>query len=859
LKFLALLWLIALVPTAAAAPSLLDALPARCIGPANMGGRITDIAVVESHRDVIYVAAATGGVWKSIDGGGIWRPVFDQESTQCIGSIAVSPSNPQIVWVGSGEANPRNSVSWGDGAYKSTDGGKTWQNMGLTETRHIGRVVIHPKNPDVVYVAALGHLWGANNERGVYKTEDGGKTWQQALFLDANTGVVDLAMDPGELDTLYAAAYPVRRDAFSGGSPREQSGPNGGLYKTSDGGKKWTKMKDGLPDRPIGRCGLSIYRKDPNIVFAVVQTDLTTDLTGNRGQSAKANPGDVEKGGIFRSDDKGKTWKKINDLVPRPFYYGQIRVDPNDADRIYVLGVAFSVSADGGKTFSSAGRGAHSDHHALWIDPADSNHLIDGCDGGLYVSRNKGGTFEAIRGMPLGQFYGIAVDMRKPYRVYGGLQDNGSWGGPSATDSTEGITLADWKRVSGGDGFQAAVDPNDSDTVYVESQWGALRRVNMKRIGAGGVVAGKGIKPPAPMGQKYRFNWNSPILLSPHDSKTLYYGGNHLFRSIDRGDKWETISPDLTRAQPGAAETSHTLMTIAESPLKAGVLYVGTDDGRLHVSRNGGKEWTDLSEKIPGVPQDRCISRVECSHFAEGTAYLAIDRHRNDDIKPYLFVTTDYGATWTPVAAGLPPGAVVQVVRESSKNRDLLLAGTENGLFISLDGGKKWQHYKNGLPPAVPVDDLVIHPRDRELVIGTHGRGVYVMDLAPLEELTAEVRATDVHLCAVKPAIAFVLREPEKAAGAREYRAPNPDFGATIYYHLKVPAAGPVTVQIVDDEGKILTKLSGSKEAGLNRVQWNLRPDGEKKDLVSPGQYQAFLMVGGKMWTTKVRVEAPAK
>jgi photosystem II stability/assembly factor-like uncharacterized protein len=836
--------------------AVLDGLPARSIGPANMSGRITEVAVVESNPKVVYVATANGGVFKTTDAGASWVPIFDDQDTLCIGAVAVSQSNPDVVYVGTGEANPRNSVSWGKGLYVSRDGGKTWAFSGLPDAGHVGRIVVHPSNPDVAYAAVLGHVWGPSKERGLYKTIDGGTTWTVSCHLDEDTGFVDVAMDPSDPDILYAAAYPVRRDAFAGGAPRRQWGPKGGLYKTADGGETWEKMTEGLPDRPYGRCGLSVYRKDPNVVYAVVQTDRTAGPTDNRGQVAKANTEDVEKGGVFRSDDKGKTWKKINDLVPRPFYYGQIRIDPNDDQRIYVLGVAFHVSTDGGKTFATGARGTHADHHALWINPKDSGHMILGNDGGVYFSRNQGRTWEAQRGMAIGQFYAVAVDMRKPYRVYGGLQDNGSWGGPSATDRTDGITLADWRRVGGGDGFQAAVDPTDPDTIYVESQYGNLRRVNLK--GAKGPTS-KTIRPRPEKGDPaYRFNWNSPLLLSTHDPKTLYYGGNHVFKSTDRGDTWKTISPDLTRARPGVRTTGNTITTIAESPLKAGLLYAGTDDGNLHVSRDDGKTWTDLTKHIPGVPADRWVTRVECSHFDEGTAYLTIDRHRNDDRRPYVFKTTDYGKTWTPLTSNLPADSPVHVIRESSRNPYLLFVGTEHGLFASIDGGGEWRRVANGLPKAVTVHDLVIHPRDRELVIGTHARSVYVMDIAPLEELSEKVLASSPHLFAVKPVTAYEPKPPAGSGDRRAYVAPNPPYGAVISCFLS-ETTGPTTLTITDKDGKEYRSWDLTDKSGFQRVVWNLRGTGDNTPLVSAGEYTVTLKTSAGTLRQKLKVEAEAK
>jgi photosystem II stability/assembly factor-like uncharacterized protein len=842
---------------------LLDALTARPIGPANMGGRITAIAAADGNAKLMYVAAASGGVWKTTDGATTWAPVFEDQGTSSIGDVAVAPSNPDIVWVGTGEANPRNSVSWGDGVYMSTDGGKTWRHMGLKETQHIGRVVIHPRDPDIVYVAALGHLWGPNKERGLYKTSDGGKTWQLVKFIDADTGFIDLAMDPADPQTLYAAAYCVRRDDFAGGNPAVQTGPGAGLFKTTDGGKTWARMTRGLPNRPLGRCGLAVSRTDPRIVYAVVQTDRTSVTVTGQGPNLRqrvftdnfgrkfAEAITPDHGGVFRSADGGRTWAYVNSLCPRPFYYGQIRIDPNDARRIYVLGVAFYASSDGGRTFTTpiAGKKVHADHHALWIDPQDSNHLVLGNDGGLYTSHDRGARWGHVKGMPLGQFYGVAVDMRRPFRVYGGLQDNGTWGGPSATRRSAGITLDDWKKVLIGDGYQCQVDPTDPDTVYCEMQWGRLRRVNVR---TGGI---KAIQPVARGGAPaYRFNWSAPVLLSPHNPRVLYFAGNHVFRSNDRGDTWRVISPDLTRGRPGpSAHTGHTISALAESPLKAGVLYAGTDDGHLHVTRDGGQTWVELTKHIPDVPEQRWVARVECSHFAEGTAYLAIDRHRQDDRRPYLFRTIDYGKTWEPLAANPPADAPVYVVRESSRNRDLLFVGTETGLHVSLDGGKRWQRLCRGLP-TVPVYDLVIHPRDRELIIATHGRSLYVLDIAPLEGLTSKVLAAEVHLFEVRPAVAF--RPRKEVIYNTAYVAPNPPYGAALWYYLRDTPAQAPKLTITDRMGRAVASLVAPAQPGLQRVVWDLRSEADPGAPVAPGEYVARLQVGGVTLERPVRVEA---
>jgi len=835
---------------------LFNAVAARCIGPANMGGRVVEIAAVESNPAVFYFAAATGGIWKTTDSGTTWNPVFDQSGgSLCMGAVAAAQSNPAVVWAGTGEGNILRSMSAGDGVYKSTDGGQTWKFMGLKESRQVARIVIHPKNADIVYVAAMGHAFGGNPERGVYKTADGGKTWQRVLYLDDSTGCTDLAMDPSEADVLYACMYTYRRDAMSGSTPRTEYGPNAGLYKSIDGGKSWERLKNGLPTSLLGRCGISVYRKNPNTVFAIVQTNQGGK---GKGMGGAAKGGD-NASGIFRSDDKGATWARVSNHYPSPeigFYFGQIRVDPNDDQRVYVLAVSFTYSTDGGKTFSNAQAG-HADHHALWINPKNSDHLILGNDGGLYVSKNRAKTFQAIRGFAIGQFYGICVDMRKPYHVYGGLQDNGSWGGPSATHNETGIALADWRTIGGGDGFYCQADPNDPNTVYCESQMGALQRVDLKAGGGGGMGmgGGKGIRP---KGGDYRFNWNSPILLSPHDSKTVYFGGQYLFKSPDRGDNWEKVSPDLSRGGV-AADTGHTITTIAESPKKAGVLWVGTDDGRVHISRDGGKNWTEVTKNVPILAKEKdnfsWITRVHCSEHAEGTAYLTVDRHRNDDLKPYAYKTTDYGASWKSVSGDLPKEGNLHCIRDSSKNPNLLFVGTEWGVYGSLDGGQRWHHMKTGIPPKVLVHDLLIHPRDRDLVIGTHGRSIYVVDISHLEQMTPNVLASDVHLFDVRPATAFEMKKGGMDAG---YAAPNPPYGATICYYLKDAAKQPVTINLIDPKsGKTFASLKGEQGAGLQKVAWDLREVGGDKRLVAPGQYTVQLVVGEKTLRTTVRVEAP--
>ncbi len=835
----------ALLTTALSAPAagppdlvryFFPALAARPLGPAVTGGRVTAVAAVPGSPHTLYVGTASGGLWKTVNNGSTWEPAFDDQSVHSIGDVAVAPSRPQTVWVGTGEANARNSVSWGDGVYKSTDGGKTWKRMGLHDTRHVGRVAVRPTDPDTVFVAAIGHLWGPNRQRGLFRTRDGGATWEQVLAPDADTGCVDVAIDPAMPDTVYAAAYCVRRGPYSGPNPATQFGAAAGLYKSTDGGSTWRRLTAGLPTRPCGRCGLAVAPSDPRVVYAVVQTDRTAAAT-IAGQGP-GNGGDVEKGGLFRSGDRGATWEKINDLCPRPFYFGQVRVDPRDPQRVYVLGVPLFASADGGKTFrADAAPGVHADHHALWVDPADPDRLVDGGDGGVYFTYDRGRTWEHVNNLPIGQFYGACVDNRTPYFVYGGLQDNGTWGGPSRTRRPEGISNADWRRVMGADGFQCRVDPLDPGTVFCEGQYGMLRRVVVRDNHETDIRP----RPASARSPAYRFNWESPLVVSPHEPHTLYYGANHVFRSADRGDHWDVISPDLTRGKPGPSpDGGHTLTALAESPLRQGVLWAGSDDGLVHVSRDGGASWSEVGGNVPDVPAERWVSRIECSPFAEGQAFLALDRHRRDDDSPYLFRTDDFGQSWRPLATDLPPTGPVFVVRADPHNRWLLYVGTEAGLFVSPDAGRHWLPFRNGLP-AVPVHDLVLHPRDRELLVATHGRGLFVIDVAPLQELTADVAAEPAHLFAVKSARVYPRPAGREPARGRNFLAPNPPYGTTIYYSIRERLGQTVRIGISDAAGNEVAELEGPGEVGLHRVAWDPALPARGPSRVPDGEYVARL------------------
>jgi photosystem II stability/assembly factor-like uncharacterized protein len=828
-------------PPAKPIPEALPGLFARSLGPATMGGRITSLAVVESQPAIHYIGAASGGVWKTTDNGLSWTAVFDGRPHASVGAVAVAPSNPAIVWAGMGEVNARNSVSWGNGVFVSRDAGKTWRHAGLAPTQHIGKVVIHPRDPERVYVAALGRLWGPNPERGVFRTTDGGRTWEHVLKLDDDTGCVDLVIDPGDPQTLYAAAYRVRRGPFAGPEPAVQFGPRAGIYRTTDAGRTWTRLTRGLPSRPYGRVGLAVWRKDPRLVYAVIQTDRT-NTRRVAGQPAGTS-GVVETGGIFRSRDRGETWVKVNDLCPRPFYFSKIRLDPNDPLRLYVLGIPLYFSRDAGKTFSPQGaRRVHVDHHDLWINPNDSRHLILGGDGGLSYSRNRAVSWLPVMNLPIGQFYGIAVDRRTPYRIFGGLQDNGSWGGPSRTSNPAGIQNSDWFRILGFDGFQCAAPPDDPLTVYAEGQYGRLHRIDLRTRKA------TSIQPllPKPGPPAFRFNWSAPVVLSAHDSKTLYFGGNYLFKSTDRGTTWRMISADLTRGQPGSSpDRGHTLTAIGESPVKAGILYTGSDDGKVYGTRNDGRTWTDLTSRLPGVPLDRAITRIDCSPYVVGTAWLSVGRHRQDDQRPYLFRTDNFGATWTSIASNLPADGPIHVIRADPRNPDLLYVGTELGLFVSLNGGSSWQPLGTGLPPA-PVHDLIIHPRDRELVVATHGRSLFIIDVAPLQELTAKVRARKVHLFDPRIAKRGKAR-PADPPPLRTFAGTNPPEGVVVYYRL-ADRQPTLSLQVLSAAGDVAATLPASPERGLHSVVWK-----PKRDAV--GEYSIRLRTADEVFVKKVRIE----
>jgi len=828
----------------------------RSVGPANMGGRVADFGVDPKKPYTFFVAMGTGGLLKTADNGTSFSGVFEHEAVASTGAVAVAPSDSKIVWLGTGEPNGRNSSSWGNGVYKSVDSGATWANTGLRNTQDIARIVVDPADANTVYVAALGHLWGANKERGIFKTTDGGKTWTHALQLDENTGAIDLVMDAQDHNTLYAAMYARRRTPYSFAS----GGSTGGIFKTTDGGRTWKKLTNGLP-AATGRIGLDVYRKNPSVVYAVIESDI--------GGGSSLFDIKSKSGGVFRSDDKGETWQRMNDLTPRSFYFSQIRVDPNDDKRIYVLGFGLHISDDGGKTFRGNGaKDIHGDLHAMWIDPANSDHVLLGTDGGIYTSYNRTDAWDHINNFALGEFYRVTVDMDRPYKIAGGLQDNFSWLGPSQTRSRDGITNADWMSLGGGDGMYCAIDPTNSSIVYSESQNGTLTRTNIK------TGERKYLQPQAKEGQPaFRFNWTTPFWISHFDPATLYVGGNHLFKLTKRGDEWESISPDLTTQDAAkilttgsGAEAYGTIYTLSESPVTRGVIWAGTDDGKVWLTRNEGKEWTDLTANFPKESKGFWISRIEASRADEGTAYAAIDGHRNDVYRPFLFMTTDYGKTWRSIVANLPQNAPVKVMREDPFNKNLLFAGTEFGFYISFDRGGQWRKFMPGLP-TVAVDDIVVHPRERDLVIGTHGRSVYVLDdIRPLEELTTEVLQSNLHLFTIRPALEFYLLPEGAVWGKRQFKAVNPPFGAYINFYQKTYAGEEFSITITDSANRTVRKLTGPTVPGINRVVWDLQPEKEEggsgdpdttqPKFVKPGEYKVALAVGDKKAEQKVLVEA---
>jgi photosystem II stability/assembly factor-like uncharacterized protein len=943
----------------------------RGIGPANTGGRITDIAVFEADPCTYWIATASGGLLKTSNNGVTFEHQFDHETTVSIGAVCVAPSDKNIVWVGTGENNPRNSVSYGDGVYKSSDGGKTWKNMGLRRSFQIGKIVIDPANPDVVYAGALGRLYGTNEDRGLYKTTDGGRSWEKILYIDDKTGVIDLCMHPSLPQTLYIATWERQRDGYDswpGGAtagvpdgydlydPVKKWGPGSGIFKTTDGGKSFRKLTNGLPTNPMGRIGLDIYRKDPNTVFAIIDCekigmgtppkdvasnaymgmqgedigadkgasltavarngpadkagikvgDIITRLDGQNiktfnelttaagkhkigekvkvallrgdarmevelvfaerpqrakkddpggpggpsatrpyrafygGQAAnvqeKQGPNGHEFGGVYKSTDGGETWKRINSINPRPMYFSLLRVDPSDDKQLWVGGVQLFRSTDGGKEFRMAPRNIHADQHALWIDPKDGRHMIIGTDGGFYVTYDHGANWDHMNQMAMGQFYHVAVCSKKPYFIYGGLQDNGTWGIPSMSLRSAGPINEEAISIFGGDGYVCRVDPNDPDQIYYEMQNGGMGRLHLRT----GERAN--IRPAAPEGTpRYRFNWNTPFILSNHNSNIFYCCGNYVFRSVKKGDDPRIISPEITRTKNGSATA------LAESPRNPDVLWVGTDDGNLWITRNGGKDWKNLIDRV-GLPKPFWISTIECSRSVEGRAYVVFDAHRSDDDAPYVFMTEDFGESWKSLRGNLPSGSA-RCLREDVINPNLLFLGTEFAVYVSINRGNSWTKLNNNLP-TVAVHEIAIHPTAGEIVAATHGRSLWILDVTALRGMASDSIKTKPTL--YKPnTVTRWQQMPGRGQSGRRFVGENPPREARIFYSLpdKVKKA---TLQFFDIEGTKVAEIEAPKDAGLHRVAWGLTSQNRP---VPAGAYRVLLRADDVEQSQSFRVE----
>lgn len=893
---------------------MLAGLPFRTIGPANMSGRIVDIEVNERNPYVIYAASSTGGVWKTATNGVTWEPVFEREGTHSVGDIVVHPVDTAVVWVGTGERANRQSTSWGDGVYRSTDGGRTWRNMGLRDSHHIGRIVMHPTDSRTVYVAAMGHLWGPNEERGLYKSNDGGETWRRVLHVDSITGVVDVAIDPYDPNVLFAATYQRMRKPFGfhGG------GPGSGLWKSTDAGETWRRLgpfasanppdeaaraggpaaadtigasgPNGLPKGEYGRIGISIHRADPRIIIVSIE----------QGYRYNASTAYVERrAGVYRSEDHGETWTWMSDWNPRPMYASQPLIDPNDPQRVYMMN-AYSYSDDGGRTFTAPDQSLHGDDRILWVNPQDSRHVIKGDDGGVGISWDRGITWLYVSNLPVSQWYRVAVDNAFPFNIYGGLQDNGSWMGPSATWRREGVLNSDWRRLGGGDGFLALPDTVDGRTIYAESQYLGLTirdraTWETRDIRPGdprGAISARrnfdawfNATPEPELGNAMApANWDGPYVISPHDNRVLYAGTDRLWKSIDQGESWQDLG-DMTsgtdrRELRIMGERAHdftpsiddgipywpTLSAIAESPRVRGVLYVGTDDGRVRVSRDDGRTWADVHERMPGLPRDAWVNGIETSRHADGTVYVAINNYRNDDFANYLYRSTDFGQTWQSITGDLPADRVVRTVREDPRNPDVLWLGTELGLFVSTDAGRHWFELKNEMP-TMAINDLVVHTRDNDLVLGTHSRGIWILDnVNAVQELTPDVLASDAHLFTAEPAYQIRYTGEIAHTGDMFYRGENPPDGAIIDYWLRTAKdSGAVRMTIHDAAGQTVASVAPRREAGVNRVVWNLRHEplaprpgargsGPAGPRVVPGTYTVRLTVDGRAYDRPLEV-----
>ena len=805
---------------------------ARQIGPAVMSGRITAIDAVNNESNIVYVGTASGGLWKSITGGTLFKPVFDKYC-QSIGAIAIDQNKPDIIWVGTGESNMRNSVSVGTGLYKSNDAGETWKLVGLENSEHISMIAINPKNSDVVYVAVPGSLWSDSEERGLYKTLDGGKNWEKILYVDEKTGCADIIIDPSNPDIIYASMWQFRRTPFSFSS----GGPGSGLYKSIDGGVNWKRIDKQFSEGDLGRICLAICAAEPNKIYAIAESKKTA---------------------LFVSSDGGENWKKNSttiNVTARPFYFSVITVDPNDPKRVYRPAYSLSISNDGGESFTEAsfeGGWVHSDHHALWINPKNSNHLYLGTDGGVYMSLNRGNDWLFLANLPVSQFYHITTDNQKPYNVYGGLQDNGSWMGPSENGS--GINNKDWINVGGGDGFAVVADASDNNIVYSESQGGNISRLNKKTGETKDIQPQQGKDEP-----KLRFNWNTPIVQSPNNPGVIYIGAQFLYRTKNKGDTWDKISPDLTTndtsklkqeesgglsVENSSAENHCTIYTIAESPLNEDVIWVGTDDGNVQVTQDGGKNWTNAVKNISGLPKNTWCSSIEPSNFDVNTAYATFDGHRTGDKNIYLYKTTNAGNTWKALST-LDVKGYAHKIKEDLVNKKLLFLGTEFGLFISIDGGINWTQFTNKVP-NVPVMDMTIHKETNDLVLATHGRGVIIIDdLTPLRNINQQILESEFEFLPVRnnyiggTGISIFSSFPSNAG---EFSGPNPSQDLQIAYYLKERiTTGDLKIEIYDKDNKLIQTVDGSKRKGINIVSWNMRLKPPKVATGSRVEFSGFI------------------
>ena len=845
----------------------ISGLGARNIGSAEMSGRVAAVAAVkEKGRLTVYVGAASGGVWKSMNGGTTFKPVFDKEPVQSIGAIAIDPSAPKTIWVGTGESWTRNSVSIGDGIYKSTDGGDNWTNMGLKESERIAKIIIDPKDGNAVYACVPGRLWSDSDARGLYKTTDGGKSWSKILKgANLSTGCAMITMSSQDSKVLYAGMWDFRRKGWtfrSGGeTPTAFSGS--GLFKTADGGSTWTDLDDksakGLPPKPWGRIAVTAAPSHPDVVYAMIESPHSA---------------------LYRSGDGGKTWEERDRsqmMVWRPFYFANLIVDPKDENKVYKPDGGLILSTDGGKSFSGIA-GAHGDFHDVWVDPDDTQHIITGDDGGIWYSYDSGNTVWKGNNLPISQFYHVSVDMADPYHVYGGLQDNSVFVGDSAYPG--GITNSRWENLGGGDGFFAFPDPSDPAYVYIESQGGDIARVNRTTLSS------RGIKPQPNYGEKkLRFNWNTPIHMSPNEPGTVYIGAQFLFRSRDHGQTWDRISPDLTTNDPekqkqeesggvtvdnSEAEMHTTIYSISESPRDGQTIWVGTDDGNLQLTRDGGKTWTNMVSHVPDLPKASWVSWVEASRYDAATAYATFDRHTFGDMDPHVYKTTDYGNTWTPILAkGSGVRGYAHVIKEDTASPNMLFLGTEFGLWISLDGGKQWAEYKGHEFPAVAVRDIVVHPRESDLVLATHGRGIWIVDdISPLRKLTPEVMAQDAVFLAGNPTQQRLSANGGWAEGDATFTGANPPDAALItYYQKKRHIFGKMKIEIYDDQGKLVDTLPANSRRGLTRVQWAMRLKAPRVPpaaslafgtvigpRVLPGTYAVKMTRGDQIYTTQLVV-----